>query len=181
MKHINFIKPISASQASSITVWLCSSLALTISMIIYLGIISWHEYWNLQTLKNTQQRLHLNVASFDTVMRRKQELKKQEQMIKDQLHLIATASKQTQRHALYLAHIKKTLKSWAALESLNLESTGIQICIDCAQTQQAHEIISSLAQLPDVTELHMSSLQPKQQGNITALRLNLRGTIKQSS
>lgn len=180
MKNINFIKSISPSQASSIRIWLLSSSVFGFSLILCLSIAIWQEYFSLRILKRTQEQLHLSMTSFDSIMKHKQELKKQEQTIKEQLNLIAATNKQTQRHAQLIAHIKKTLKNSAMLESLNLESTDIQLCIDCAQTQQASEIISLLTQLPDISGLHMSSLQPKQQGATTGLRLNLRGTIKPS-
>lgn len=181
MKNINFIKPISSSQASSIRLWLTGSLLVGCALILGMGIVTWQEYFYLRALQHNKERLQNTLISFNTIMQKKQELKKQEQIIKDQLNLIVSAGKQTQQHAQLMTHIKRTLKNTLLLESFNLESNNLQLCIDCAQTQQASEIITSLAQLPDISSLHMNSLQPKQQGTTTALRLNLRGTIKQNS
>ena len=178
MKNINFINPISSSQASSIRAWFTSSLLLAASLIIGLSMMTGKQYLELRALNHEKEQLHTSTISFNSTMQRKQELKKQEQALNEQLNLVATTIKQTQQHALLMANIKKTLKNLATLESLALETNTIQLCIDCTQTQQASEIITSLSQLPNIAGLHMNSLQPKQQGATTALRLNLRGTIK---
>lgn len=154
------------------------SLLITTSLIIGLSLMAGKEYLELRALNHTKKHLLGSIKSFNSTMQRKQELKKQEQTLKEQLNLIATAVKQTQQHALLMANIKKTLKNSATLESLTLENNAIQLCIDCTQTQQASEIITSLTQLPHIAGLHMNSLQPKQHGVATALRLNLRGTIQ---
>lgn len=180
MKHINFINPLPTAQISSIKRWIMSSLFLGTCVLIALSVISGNKYWQLSALKQEKLRLHQNRLAFNAAMQTKQELKKQEQALQSQLNLIESASKQTQQHAILLASIKQTLKNFASLESYTLESTGIQLCIDCTQTQQATEIVSSLTKLPDIAGLHMNSLQPKQHGPTTALRLNLRGTIKPS-
>ena len=181
MKNINFIKPISPAQASSMRMWLISSLFLGISLIVCMGIATLQDYFTLRILKLTKKQLNQNMSSFNTIMQRKQELKKQEHAIQEQLNVIANANKQTQQQIAFMVHIKKALKNSASLESFSFESAAVQLCIDCTQTQHASEIISSLGQMPDIASLHMSSLQPKQQGAVTALRLNLRGTIKQNT
>lgn len=181
MKNINFIKPIPPSKALAMKTWIIISLFWGTSLILCMCIVTWQDYFNLGTLKNTKKQLLQKVNSFSSIMERKQELKKKEQALKEQLNLIASSNQQTQQHILLMTHIKKALKNTATLESFNLESTDIQLCIDCTQSQQASEIVTSLAQVPNITGLYMSSLQPKQQGAITALRLNLRGTIKQNT
>jgi hypothetical protein len=155
-------------------------LSVGAACVAFLSIITWQEYTVLSSLHQTKERLKLSVNSFDTIMKRKQILKKQELTLKEQLNFITQTKKQMQRHTLCIAHIKEHLKSPASLESFNVQSTSIELCIDCSQTQQAHEIIASMAKMPDISNLRMHGLHPTQQGASTALRLNLHGSIQQN-
>lgn len=180
MKNINFIRALPNKHKKSITLWAIISLGLSGIVIATMSILSISDFLILNALQKEHTKLSLSVASFNAIMQRKQTLKKQEQTLKEKLNFITNASQQTQQHASLMVHIKKSLKNVATLESIILEPAVIQLCIDCAQTQQASEIISSITKLPNITGLHVNSLQPKQQGATTALRLNLRGTIKPS-
>lgn len=180
MKHMNFIRPLPHNHKKSIRLWAVASVLLLTTLITAISILTIEDFLALNMLKKERDAAARSTSSFDTIMQRKQALKKQDQTLQEHVTLIANALKQTHHHAAVMTHIKKSLHNLAKLESFTLEPTYVNLCIDCTQTKQASEIISSLSQLPHIAGLHVRSLQPKQQGTTTALRLNVRGTVKLS-
>lgn len=180
MKNINFIQSLPNKYKKSVTLWVRISLILSCILISAISVISINQLLELKILKDEQNKLRLSVASFNTVMQHKQTLKKQEETLKEQLYFINQIKHQTAYYAILIADIKKSLKNGSSLQSIILEPANIQVCIDCPQTQHASDIIGLLGKLPSIEGLHINSLQPKQHGAVTALRLNLRGAIKPS-
>ena len=131
-------------------------------------------------LSQEKKQLKKSLSSFDAIMQRKKVLKKHEETITQKINTLAAYSNQITQQAQLIAHSKKALKNIATLDSLTFDKNNLHICVNCNQTQHTATIINSLKQLPIISNFHMTAIQPKQQGNVISLRLNLRGTLKVS-
>lgn len=180
MKHSNFINPASNKQIFSLVVWRASSLLLLIASILALSIVTVQKYVHLKSLRKEIKQRSIRVAMFDSVMKQKQDLKQKDDFLNNQLTFINTTRQNTHNYATLLQNVRKTLKKWAHLESLSLDTKKIGLCVDCTQTSHAMGIVTALAQLPSLGQLQMRSLQPKQQGTASAIRLTLQGVVQSS-
>ena len=132
-----------------------------------------------KSLRKEIKHRSLRVASFDSVMKQKQDLKQKDTFLTHQLTFITATTCAALRYATLLQNVKKSLKK-AQLESLSIDAKKIGLCIDCAQTNHAMGITTALAQMPSISNLHLRSLQPKQQGAATTIRLTLQGMVQSS-
>lgn len=175
MKEINFINPLHPKQQQELNQWLRISVMLSVGLVVCMLAYTSKQLYVLRAIKQ-EQKLHAHsMKTFNATMERKQQLKKQEQTLKEHVALIN--SYRSSAIANYLEHMHKVFGVTAHMQSCNIQDKNMQLVFACANTQQATTIMQQLAQPTYVQDIKLVSLQPKQHGAATMLHISLQGRI----
>ncbi|MDR3550836.1 MAG: hypothetical protein P4L31_05440 [Candidatus Babeliales bacterium] len=178
MKTINFINTLSADHHKELTRWAQVSIVLCIAVLVAIGTITTYKFMALNALKKEQNAMSQTETAHTNIIQMNEALKKQELELTQKFTVISSWNDATKQTAQLLQAIYKTVTLSGALESVTLNNKKITIVALSKQTGAAMQMIKSLKVIPEIENIALVSLQPKQQKDQSMVHITLKGTLK---
>jgi uncharacterized tellurite resistance protein B-like protein len=176
MKHLNLINTLSRHQHAEIIRWYRSSLALLAVLLVACGVVEYQNWQKYTKINAEKLMIQSKTTSFNSIMERKQKLKKEESDLQSKLSVLDAYQAKNNASIDFLSKLNKIANFQLASVSLNKKS--ITISGYCATTQEATRVIQTISSMPAIKQVKLSSLSPKTISQKSLLQLTLRGVLK---
>lgn len=178
MKTINFINALSERHHKELNRWYQLSACLFIALITGIIIVTFKQYSVLSALKHEQEKMHTTHNTFNAALEEKITLKKQENELNKKIETITQFSAHSDSLTSLLTSLSKVTNQAELIESITLEKNDLMLVVLVAQTQDALTIMKSLQQMPELGDVALLSLQPKQYAGQPVMRVTMKATLK---
>lgn len=176
-QSVNLINTLDHRQHKEIVRWYRNSCALLMVILCSAFIVEYRQWQAYKKIASEKASMQTKTIQFNTLMERKQKLKKEETELQSKLTTLEHYNTKKNNSVEFVSKLNKI--AHFQLASISLNKHSVTMSGYCTTTHQATQIIHTISQLPSIKNIKLSSLSPKIVANKPLLQLTLRGSLKE--